>query len=154
VSCHEFAYILKSRCADMKLKSRCADMNHAKDGTGLLRRSSRQRSHVSATSETSTESVPCLLTENTHERHATVKDFKTELKSWLQSLEELTKLCHGSKFSEAKSSVTIQDLTSCLAQVTELCRYNLSQTICADCAAIKAFLKPESSELHVPKNMN
>jgi hypothetical protein len=40
-----------------KLKGRCADMNHARDGTVPLRRSSRQRSHVIATSETSTEPV-------------------------------------------------------------------------------------------------
>jgi len=112
-----------------KLKGRCADMNHTRDATVPLRRSSPQRSHVFATSETSTEPVSCLLTEYSHEGHALVKNFKTELKSWLQSLEELTKLCHESKFREVKTATLSEELTSSLLQVTELRRSNLAQSV-------------------------
>ena len=54
----------------------------------------------------------------------------------------------------------IQELTSSLTQITELCRCNLSQTICADCVASKVHvtlsslaLPEEAAELHVAKNI-
>jgi len=116
-----------------KLKGRCADMNHERDGTVPLMRSSRQRSQVIATSETSIEPVSCLLTEYSHEGQALVKNFKTELKSpcksWLQSFEELMNLCDESKFRVVKTAMLSEGLTSSLLQVTELRRSNLSQSV-------------------------
>jgi hypothetical protein len=58
-----------------------------------------------------------------------VKNFKTELKSWLQSLEELTKLCHESKSREAKTATLSEELTSCRFQVTELRGRNLALSV-------------------------
>jgi hypothetical protein len=112
-----------------KLKCRCADINHERDGTVPLMRSSRQRSQVIATSETSTEPVSCLLTEYSHEGQALVKNFKTELKSWLQSFEVPTNLCDESKFRVVKTAMLSEGLTSSLLQVTELRRSNLAQSV-------------------------
>ena len=82
-----------------------------------------------ATSETSTEPVSCLLTEYSHEGHVLVKNLKTELKSWIQSLEELTRLCHESKFGEAKTATLSEEITSFFLHVTELRRSNLEQSV-------------------------